>query len=90
MAKKKNIEETEQLNTEKCKKTAKKSIKKDEPAPKQVQEVPEAVYIYHTGDNIQTIAKLLTGHAWLMFRMLEYSGLSLDSLKDGDIIRWRV
>lgn len=73
---------------EKTKKTRKK--KQVEPAPEQVQEVPETAYIYHTGDNIQTIAKLLTGHAWMMFRMLAYSGLSLDSLKDGDVIRWRI
>lgn len=55
-----------------------------------VKEIPEAVYIYHTGDNLQEVAKVLTGHEYLMYRMIEYSGLTVDSLKDGDIIKWKL
>lgn len=54
------------------------------------QEMPEAVYIYHEGDNLQEIARVLTGHEYLMYRMIEYSGLTIDSLKDGDIIKWKL
>lgn len=53
-------------------------------------EVPEAVYIYHTGDNIEKISQLLTGKPYMEYRILEYSGLHMNSLKDGDIIKWRV
>lgn len=63
--------------------------KKQEAIP-QIQEVPEAVYIYHEGDNLQQIARILTGHEYLMYRMIEYSGLTIDSLKDGDIIKWKL
>lgn len=59
-------------------------------ATPQIQEIPEAVYIYHEGDNLQEIAKVLTGHEYLMYRMIEYSGLTIDSLKDGDIIKWKL
>lgn len=63
--------------------------KKQEAVP-QNQEMPEAVYIYHKGDNLQEIARILTGHEYLMYRMIEYSGLTVDSLKDGDIIKWKL
>ena len=63
--------------------------KKQEATP-QIQEIPEAVYIYHEGDNLQEIARVLTGHEYLMYRMIEYSGLTVDSLKDGDIIKWKL
>ena len=53
-------------------------------------EVPEAVYIYHTGDDIHKIAKILTGHAYMVDRLLEYSELTFGTLKDGDILKWRV
>ena len=63
---------------------------KKQEAITQIQEIPEAVYIYHEGDNLQEIARILTGHEYLMYRMIEYSGLTVDSLKDGDIIKWKL
>lgn len=59
---------------------------KEAPAP--CKEVPEAVYIYHSGDDIHKIAKLLTGHSYMVFKVLEYNHKSFDELKDGDIIKW--
>lgn len=53
-------------------------------------EVPEQVYIYHTGDNLEKISQLLTGRCYMEYAILEYSGLSMDTLKDGNIIKWRV
>lgn len=71
--------------------TTKKVTKpKKQEAILQIQEMPEAVYIYHEGDNLQEIARILTGHEYLMYRMIEYSGLTVDSLKDGDIIKWKL
>ena len=66
---------------------------KEAPAPKKekrtpVKEVPEAVYIYHSGDDIHKIAKLLTGHSYMVFKVLEYNHKSFDELKDGDLIKW--
>ena len=75
------------------KKTRKPRIKKEVPeaikeAPAPCKEVPEAVYIYHSGDDIHKIAKLLTGHSYMVFKVLEYNHKSFDELKDGDLIRW--
>lgn len=53
-------------------------------------EDPEQVYIYHTGDNLEKISRLLTGRCYMEYAILEYSGLSMSTLKDGDIIKWRV
>ena len=79
------------MEEKKTKKTTKKATKKDAPesikeAP--AKEVPEAVYIYHSGDDIHKISKLLTGHSYMVFKLLDYNHISFDDLKDGDIIRW--
>ena len=46
-------------------------------------------YIYHSGDDLQKIAKKLTGHSYLMYRMLLYSGIEINNIKEGDIIKWK-
>ena len=46
-------------------------------------------YTYHSGDDLQKIAKKLTGHSYLMYRMLLYSGIEINNIKEGDIIRWK-
>lgn len=54
------------------------------------EETPEAVYIYHDGDDIHKIAKLLTGHSYMVFKLLEYNEKDFHELKDGDILRWGI
>ena len=68
----------------------KKETQESQATRRKVQEVPEAVYIYHTGDDIREIAKLLTGSDYMGFAILSYSGLTWDTLKDGDILKWRI
>lgn len=53
------------------------------------KEVPEVVYIYD-GENIQELAKEITGSSSKMWALLAYSGLSLSKLKKGDLLRWRI
>ena len=50
----------------------------------------EVYYIYHQGDNIEDIAKLLTGRRYMAYRLLEVNGLTMNSLKDGAILKWGV
>ena len=57
---------------------------------KKIEETPEAVYIYHEGDNIQKVAKLITGKDYLVYKLLEFNGLDINNLKDGDILRWEI
>lgn len=50
----------------------------------------EKEHVYHSGENLRQITKELTGKTYLMFRLLEVNGLSLNTIKDGDILKWRV
>lgn len=68
---------------EKVKPKKKKAVKKPV-----IEEKPEAVYIYHKGDNISKIAEILTGHQYMEYAILNYSGLNMNQLKDGDILKW--
>lgn len=79
MAKKK-IEAAEEITEVKPKKTAKKKT----------EEKPEAVHIYHTGDDLEKISIELTGKRFKIYAILMYSGLNMNTLKDGDILRWEV
>lgn len=64
------------------------SSKVTKKAPEIMQEVPEEVYIYHNGDNLEEIAQKLTGKTYLLFALLNYNGLT--TVKDGDVLKWRV
>ena len=79
MAKKKT-EAVQEVTKVKPKKTAKKKT----------EEKPEAVHIYHTGDDLEKISLELTGKRFKIYAILMYSGLNMNTLKDGDILRWEV
>lgn len=64
-------------------KPKKKAVKKPV-----TEEKPEAVYIYHEGDNISEIAEILTGHQYMEYAILNYSGTNMNQLKDGDVLKW--
>lgn len=46
--------------------------------------------IYHKGDNIEEIAKALTGHAYMIYRVVEANGYSMNDIPDGAILKWKV
>ena len=58
------------------------------PMKKKIEEKPEAVWIYHTGDNLDVISFELTGKKYMIYRILQYSGLNMNTLKDGDVLKW--
>lgn len=53
-----------------------------------IPEAPEQVIIYHTGDDLEKISKALTGRCYMEYAVLNYSGLNMNTLKDGDILKW--
>ena len=57
---------------------------------KKTEEPAEAVYIYHTGDDLEQISAFLTGKKYMIYRILQYSGTNMNQLKDGDILKWGV
>ena len=81
MAKKKEVvvEEIKKISAPKKKKKKKKS-----------EEKPEAVWIYHTGDDLDKISFELTGKKYMIYRILQYSGLNMNTLKDGAILKWGI
>lgn len=73
---------TKKVTETKEKKPVKKAVK-----PKMVEKL-EVTYIYHTGDNLPEITKQMTGQYYLMETLLRANGLNMNTLKDGDILRW--
>lgn len=73
MAKKKEV-------VEEVKEVKKPSRKKTEPA--------EAVWIYHTGDDLDKISFELTGKKYMIYRILQYNSINMNQLKDGDVLKW--
>lgn len=57
---------------------------------KTIEEYPEQVYIYHKGDDLPHIAKLLTGHEYLMYKMLMVHGLTINDIPEGFVFKWRI
>lgn len=45
-------------------------------------------HVYKSGEDLGQIAIELTGHRYLMYRLLIVSGLNIDTIKDGDVLRW--
>lgn len=80
MAKKKTVEASTEILVEIPKKTTKKKT----------EEKPEAVHIYHTGDDLEKISLELTGKRFKIYAILMRSGLNMNTLKDGDVLRWEV
>lgn len=72
----------------------KKKVVTEEVKPKKkavkpvIEEKPEAVYIYREGDDISKIAEILTGHQYMEYAVLNYSGTNMNQLKDGDALKW--
>ena len=63
-------------------------VKKPSPRKKKTIEKPEAVWIYHTGDDLDVISFELTGKKYMIYRILQYSELNMNTLKDGDVLKW--
>lgn len=63
-------------------------VKESKPAERKKK--PEAVYIYHEGDDITKISKLLTGKEYLTYKLLEFNNLDINNLKDGTVLTWEI
>lgn len=85
MAKKKTEEVVEEV-----KKPAKKKTSSGKVSEKVATEKPEQVYIYHTGDDLEKISEILTGRKYMEYAVLNASGLNMNTLKDGDILKWGI
>lgn len=81
------------------KKEAQEDAGKKQAVRRKKQEVKEAVQdvkpfelcvIFMQGDNIDMIAKKLTGHSYMAFKVCEYSGVKYQDVRPGTILKWPV
>ena len=56
--------------------------------PAKVKKPKVKTYKYNTGDNLDEISKELTGKNYMIYRILQYSGKTMNDLKDGDVLKW--
>ena len=55
----------------------------------EVQELKVSV-IYHKGDDIQEIARTLTGHEYLAYKLLQLNGYNMNDIPDGAVLTWEI
>ena len=46
--------------------------------------------VFAEGDDINMIAKKLTGHSYMAFKVCEYSGVKYQDVRPGTILKWPV
>lgn len=85
------------------KKEAQEDAGKKQAVRRKKQEVKEAVkefidnvkpfelcVVFKEGDNIDMVAKQLTGHSYMAFKVCEYSGVKYQDVRPGTILKWPV
>ena len=83
------------------KKEAQEETGKKQAVRRKKQEVQEAVkefidnvkpfelcVVFKEGDNIDMVAKQLTGHSYMAFKVCEYSGVKYQDVRPGTILKW--
>ena len=83
------------------KKEAQEETGKKQAVRRKKQEVKEAVeefvkdvkpldicIVFAEGDDINMIAKQLTGHSYMAFKVCEYSGVKYQDVRPGTILKW--
>ena len=48
----------------------------------------ELCIVFAEGDNIDMVAKKLTGHSYMAFKVCEYSGVKYQDVRPGTILKW--
>lgn len=80
--KKQAVRRKKQADTEKVKEAVKEFMKDVKPF--------ELCVVFAEGDNIDMIAKQLTGHSYNAFKVCEYSGVKYQDVRPGTILKWPV
>ena len=80
--KKQAVRRKKQEDTEKVKEAVKEFMKDVKPF--------ELCVVFAEGDDINMIAKQLTGHSYMAFKVCEYSGVKYQDVRPGTILKWPV
>ena len=94
MAKKKEAQEAADKSQASRRKPAGKSQATRKKVKEAVEEFMEDVkpfdlcVVFAQGDNIDMIAKQLTGKSYMAFKVCEYSGVRYQDVRPGTILKW--
>lgn len=78
--KKQAVRRKKQADAEKLKEACQEYMKDVKPF--------ELCIVFAEGDNIDMIAKQLTGHSYMGFKVCEYSGVKYQDVRPGTILKW--
>lgn len=78
--KKQAVRRKKQADTEKVKEAVKEFTKDVKPF--------DLCVVFAQGDNIDMIAKQLTGKSYMAFKVCEYSGVRYQDVRPGTILKW--
>lgn len=90
MAKKKEAQEAAGKKQEAAGKSQTSRRKVKEACKEYMKDVKpfELCIVFAQGDNIDMIAKKLTGKSYMAFKVCEYSGVRYQDVKPGTILKW--
>lgn len=78
--KKQAVRRKKQADTEKMKKDVQELLKNVKPL--------DLCIVFAEGDNIDMIAKKLTGKSYMAFKVCEYSGVKYQDVRPGTVLKW--
>lgn len=78
--KKQAVRRKKQADTEKVKEAVQELLKNVKPM--------DICIVFEEGDNIDMIAKKLTGKSYMAFKVCEYSGVRYQDVRPGTILKW--
>ena len=46
-------------------------------------------YEFKIGDNISDVAQKITGKSYLVYKLLQFNGLTMNDITPGTVLKWR-
>lgn len=46
-------------------------------------------YEFKIGDNISDVAQKITGKSYMVYKLLQFNGLTMNDIKPGIVLKWR-
>ena len=78
--KKQAVRRKKQEDIEKAKEAVKELLKNVKPL--------DICIVFAEGDNIDMVAKQLTGYSYMAFKVCEYSGVKYQDVRPGTVLKW--
>ena len=46
-------------------------------------------YEFKIGDNISDVAQKITGKSYMVYKLVQFNGLTMNDIKPGIVLKWR-